>query len=295
MGANGTADALVYTLCFGKPVYAQMTDVCVRSLRRWGGFEGDIVVVTDGSYRARSSDVRVVDVGGSWVPIDVQLFKGSAAAHVGAEKYECAALMDTDMVAIDDVSPLFRSDGETVFGSDEFPFNSMLADSCGGRLLELEERPLAFATWGINSGFLCTAGPNLRRVMDRWAHLIGSDLARARRNADQPFFNRLVLRGEVRFEALPRHLIDMPPMYPWHGGEYQLHPETRLLHFCGDWKEVCVRQMQTVAAALDEGLTRYELGEVVRRLVHDPVLPEPPAWRRAASRVARPLRRALGV
>ena len=66
MPANGTADALVYTLCFGKPVYAQMTEVCVRSLRRWGGFEGEIVIVTDGSYRAASSDVSVIDVGGSW-------------------------------------------------------------------------------------------------------------------------------------------------------------------------------------------------------------------------------------
>lgn len=41
---------LVYSLCFGGPVYCRMTELCVESLRGPGGFSGDIVVFSDGSF-----------------------------------------------------------------------------------------------------------------------------------------------------------------------------------------------------------------------------------------------------
>ncbi len=290
--AGPTADALVCLLCFGPAVYARMAEVCVRSLRRWGRFEGDLVVITDGCFRAKSLDVRVIEVGGHRDRLQVQLFKGTAASYVPTERYARIALMDIDMVAIEDVAPLFRADGDAVFGVDEYPFNSMLAPSCGGRLLQLDERACAFEKWGVNSGFLCTAADNFHPVMERWAQTIARQPQQARVNNDQPFFNNLVLRGEVRFQSLERGLIDMPPMYPWHGGEYHLQPNTRLLHFCGDWKDLCLRQMNAVADALDQGASCDDLDRLVHDLVHAP-MPTRPAWRRAASRAARPLRRAL--
>jgi hypothetical protein len=257
---------LVYLLCFGPRVYAEMTALCIRSLRGAGRYAGDIAVLGDGNFAARDRGdpgVRVVDVGSIGNPFAVKCFKTTAALWVDPCGYDRAVVMDTDMIAVGDIAPLFAGDDDRVHGAEEEPFNTMLAESCGGALLALDERPAASRRWGINTGFVCTSGRAFAPTLARWRLAIGAQRELANYWADQPYFNRLVLRGELDFVAYPRGWIDMPPMYRWFRGAYTAHPDSRILHLCGNDNRARIAQMRAGVAASEAGLPIEEVGRRV--------------------------------
>jgi hypothetical protein len=254
---------LIYLLSFGPRVYAEMTALCIRSLRGAGRYTGDIAVLTDGSFVPRDrgdAGVRAIDVGAVGDPFAIKCLKTAAALWLDPRDYDRAVVMDTDMIAVGDVAPLLAGDDDRVRGMEEEPFNTMLAESCGGGLLALDERAAASRRWGINTGFLCTSGRAFAAMLARWRHAIGAQRELANYWADQPYFNRLVLRGELDFVAYPRGWIDMPPMYRWFRGDYAAHPDTRILHLCGNDKHTNVAQMRAGVAASQAGLPIGEVG-----------------------------------
>jgi hypothetical protein len=254
------SDTLIYFLCFGSRVYAEMTALCIRSLRSAGRYTGDIVVLTDGSFTSHAAGVRAIAVGAIDDVVAIKLFKSTAPLWHDPTGYARVAVMDIDMLAVADVAPLFEGDDDRVRGMVEEPFNTMLADPCGGALVRLDERAEASRRWGINTGFLCTSGRAFATTMAAWRVAVGEQRELANYWADQPYFNLLVLRGAIAFDAFPRGWIDMPPMYRWFRGDYVAHPDTRLLHLCGHDKHECLAQMRAGMAALEAGLPIGELG-----------------------------------
>jgi hypothetical protein len=252
-GGVGNARRLVYLVCFGGDAYREMAELCIDSLRTWGRYEGDILVFTDGSFRAAGQGVGVVEVGRLGSQSQVKSFKPYAARFIQGEDYEQVALIDADMVAVDDVNGLLCASGRTIVGTSEYPFNSMLSESCGGGMLCLEERPRASRRWGVNTGFLSVAGPHLNETMGRWYDEMERDAGRGNQWADQPYFNVLVLRGALTFEPLPRYAIDAPVMYRWFNGEFRLRRSTRLLHLCGESREHSLSLMRQVVGAMRTG------------------------------------------
>jgi hypothetical protein len=254
---------LIYLLCFGDDSYRRMTELCIESLRVWGRFEGDILVFTDGSYRRPPPGVDVIEVP----PLDDQFaiksFKPFASRMIPSERYAHVAVMDADMVAVDDVSGLLPAPDRAIVGMVEYPFNSMLADSCGGALLHLEERPRASRTWGINTGFLSMSGSHVHENMRVWREEIERDAPRGNHWADQPYLNVLVFRGRLAFRRLPRHAIDMPPMYRWFNGDFRLRASTRLLHLCVGRNEVTVSLMSEIVRALRAGCGRGRVEQLL--------------------------------
>jgi hypothetical protein len=263
-----TPKRLIYLLSFGEPIYARMTALCVHSLRKWGRFRDEIKVFTDGSYRpAPGSDVEACNVGPLTGDLAIKSLKSFIAPAIDAGRYAQIAVMDSDMVAVGDVNELLHTGGPGIQGMREYPFNSMLADSCGGRLLTLPERVRASREWGINTGFLAMDARRFHGNMRAWTRAIRKDAAKANYWADQPYFNALVLRGRLSFRALPRYWIDMPPMYAWFNGRFQLKRATRLLHACGRRKEISLAQMEAVVDGLEAQRSRDEISASVRRVL----------------------------
>lgn len=45
--------AAIYLCSFGAPLFKDLTELCVRSLRRLGRYSGRIIVFTNNGYRAQ--------------------------------------------------------------------------------------------------------------------------------------------------------------------------------------------------------------------------------------------------
>jgi hypothetical protein len=239
---------LIYLVCSGGETYRRMANLCIESLRVWGRFDGDIVVFTDGSYRAPPVGVETIEVDKLESRFEIMCSKPRFAQLIPAERYAQVAVIDADMVAVDDVNSMLCANGRTIVGMSEYPFNSMLAESCGGTLLAPEERLAAGLTSGINTGFLSMSGDHLKDNMRLWYEEITVHAASGTRWADQPYFNVLALRGQLAFRPLPRYWIDMPPMYLWSGRQFHLRACTKLLHLCGQPEESLWLMMETVRA-----------------------------------------------
>jgi len=293
---------LICLPCFGLPIYEDIARLCIRLLRTRGRFDGDILVFTDGAFTASAPDVRVVNVGdlkvlpvvcatletlrarvasvtrfGQTAPLDrdgavpgpvrvlySKAFKCLTASYVDPSKYRQVAIMDTDMVAIDDVNPLFCAASGTAMGVDERPFNRMTAPSCGGDLLRPEERGRAERRWGINTGFICVASDAFHDVLRRWGEAFVAQAHLANEWADQPFFNLLALRRSIRFRPIPRAWIEAPPEYGRRGHEFRLGRSTKLLHLCMANKSRCFSKMEALSSLLDGGSRRKEIALTIR-------------------------------
>lgn len=244
---------LIYLLCFGGPVYARMTELCVESLRRPGGFSGDILVFSDGSFTSDRTDTIICDVS-NMIEINVQRIRaasemvatsrGSAdasfsrwltgedeaedvirkmaykalkpevAAIVDHARYDKIAYLDTDMIAIGDVDSLLRVSDFGVSAIEERQIgSSMLNESCGQLLLRPDEMAQARETVGICTGFICAKSTVFKQSMMLWLKAIQADQKRLNYWSDQPYFNVLVLRGKIPFEPLPETWVDNPPQY----------------------------------------------------------------------------------
>ena len=259
---------LIYLLCFGDPEYRRMTELCIESLRGPGRFTGDIMVCTDGTFTTTRSDVVVydashiiddyvrtiqdtaeattvaagavdnsvawhehrVDAAADIRKAAIKAMKPELADVIDHTRYAHIAVMDTDILAIGDVNPIFDLAIDGVLGMLERQLgNTMLAPSCGGELLRPAEYAAAAAHIGICAGFLCATPSVFRHSMTRWARAIRADARRLNFWADQPYFNVLVLRGEIPFQPLPDMWIDNPPQYVLHdAGDFALHDELML-------------------------------------------------------------------
>jgi hypothetical protein len=264
------SDTLIYLISLGGPAYAAMTDLCIRSLRTWGRYDADIQVLTDGSWRPGALRAEVVRVPPLHDPQEIKLSKAILSRYVDHGRYRRILYMDTDMLAVADVTPLFDIADDAVSGMIEEPFTTMLNPSCGGDILHPGETDEAGRSWGINAGLLCMSAELFPEVMRLWLGSVQEPPNAKNYWADQPFLNRMVLRGHVRFEPYPRYWVEMPAMYEWFGGDFHLRREQRILHFAGDRVFFRVYQMRRVSAALDAAWDKDRLRKLIVDLVHMP-------------------------
>lgn len=296
---------LVYLPCFGDPIYRQMAELCVESLRS-GGFSGDIIVFSDGSFATDRSDVTVCHVPhtveesikdiraelkfGAIVGQDTdapisqwhasqqktedairkiayKACKPGLASLVDYARYDRIACMDTDMLALGNVDTLLQVADSGVSAIEERHLgSSMLSESCGKLLLQPGELAKARETAGICTGFVCAKSQVFKQSMELWLTAIQADRQRLNYWSDQPYFNVLVLRGQIPFEPLPDTWIDNPPQYTLlETGTFHLQDETKLLHFWWDDKEISLTQMELLSEAIRAGATRRDLDALLRR------------------------------
>jgi hypothetical protein len=233
----------IYLCSLGPSFFKDMTYLCVTSLRRLGRYAGLIIVFTNNGYMAQDEDVHVVPISPALTLFDIREFKASARRYIDGRKFDAVVSMDTDMIAIRDIRPLLVYSGTRICGMQESPWTRMSDVSCS-TCLTTRERRVARRRWGINAGLLCTPGTLYEEYMELWEAEIRANRDRLKIWINQPPFNALVLRGQVRFKAYPRRWIEMPPLYHLRNRIPRITADTRILHYCWQAKRLSLLEME---------------------------------------------------
>jgi hypothetical protein len=225
---------LVYLACFSNPVYAEATRLCIASLRGPGRYRGDIAVLTDGTFPEGAPGVTVHRLPATKDTLEIRNAKLGAARILDAARYDRILWLDSDVIAIDDVAPLFAFFRRGLAAGDERPFNTLRAVSVGGCLSRWERLRHRFR-WGINAGVFCVEASLFGRYLDLWHAEIQRYRASLSRWIDQPPLNALIVRRRIEFTPYPRGWIELPLLYELMGTgrRFVQRPETKLLHYCG--------------------------------------------------------------
>jgi hypothetical protein len=241
---------LIYLASLGVPAYRRMTELCIRSLRGVGGYRGPILVFTNNGYEAGDQDIEVAQAPSGLDRFALTGFKVAAATSIATADYDRILWLDCDMIAVDEIAPLFSLGAHHVCAMEEEPWTRMTDPSCGD-CLSAAERRKAGRRWGINTGCLSFPGPIFQHSTELWRREMEIRRPVLTHWPDQTPFNALVLSGRIPYRRFPRGWIDMPPMYYWYGGRLRVTEKTLLLHFCWPEKDHTVDEMSAILSGLE--------------------------------------------
>jgi hypothetical protein len=206
---------LIYTMAYGDDAL-QWAAVMVESLRRWGRFKGEIVVYSHKDYVIEGATVVCrPEVGAMWYLPVGKAFLGTTleAAH-----YDKVVWMDSDIVAVGDINPLFE------LGSGFWaPYDRAVSPA-----KELK------AQWGldrevvVNSGMILGEGKDWNLFCRAWWNRIVERKVSGlcvRDMVDEPALNLLMQEGVVKVSVIPENWI----LLLYHAGQ-QLDQATKLVH-----------------------------------------------------------------
>jgi len=238
---------LVYLACFRDPVYVEATRLCIASLRGAGRYDGEIAVLSDGSFPEGTEGVTVHRLPETKDAFGIRSSKLGAARVLDATRYDRILWIDSDVIAIDDVAPLFSFVRKGLAAGDERPFNTLRVESVGGCLTRWERLRHRFR-WGINAGVFCVEASLLGKYLDLWQAEVERCRARLHRWVDQPPLNAMIVRKQIEFTPYPPGWIELPLLYEFlgRGLKFRRQPQTKLLHYCGhpDKQEMLLRMQK---------------------------------------------------
>ena len=224
---------LIYLFARGGE-YRHMAALLVKSLRKVGKFQGRIVTYLDGI------DMHSIDFNNGEL-INAEWMKGSpweidravAMAHIKSEDYRTITLLDSDIIALGDITPILDrcADQQCILHQEE---TWQRYKDCGpGHHQEMylqamtpEQRTAVRDMHPINAGALSWPSILHERLMDQW-------LACIRTAPNGHAKDQATLNAVLRFGGLPVQVYDQHDV----GNASQSKKETwrdyRLLHFAG--------------------------------------------------------------
>lgn len=227
---------------------------CVHSLRKWGKFTDEILVITD---QATPELVASIADRAKILQVDVASLHDSSHQRNDFEKFQVARLLihqlvdlsayqnvmylDADILAVNDINPLFAQVNEFRYAREFQPMSApMFSD-----LLTDEE--LAQAKWhrAINSGTFVAPADYLPECLEQWKKIL--DESPDVHCYDQTALNAAIFRKQFRAKPLPMFSIGYPALAYF---EEHFRPQTQLLHYCGNRRKKFVRMQQHYEALL---------------------------------------------
>jgi glycosyltransferase involved in cell wall biosynthesis len=230
---------LIYLVAVGalEPRFIQAVEDCVGSLRRFGRFDGDIVVVTDCAEEAFSTALRREVM---LLHVPEHELRDPAHGRVGIQRYLAARLrfpdlfdarayeqvmyLDCDILAVRDLAPLFSDRDHFRYACEFQSMNAVGFNGC----LSVGEWQEARLRRGINSGTFVVPAHYLAECLHAWQSVL--DALPHALGYDQPALNAVVLRRLIRAQPLPYFSVAYPLLANF-AAHYR--PQARLLHFCG--------------------------------------------------------------
>ena len=239
---------LIYLVAVGidDTRFITMTSWCVESLRRWGQFDGDVVVLTDAAsaellegLRAHA-EVVVVDEALLWSPDHgrgrgerFQMARLNVAEAIDLTRYETVMYLDVDILAIRDVRLLFEEVTEFRYAREFVPMSAPAYSA------SLTDEELGEARWrrAINSGTYVAPANELESCLRTWHDTLNR--APDGDAYDQPALNAVILREEFASAPLAAMSVGFPIM-----ANFVDHysASTILLHYAGP-TDIAVRIM----------------------------------------------------
>jgi predicted SAM-dependent methyltransferase len=185
---------LIYSVAYGSDAWHQAA-IMVQSLRRAGQFTGEIIVYSD--TKAELLGAEVVHNLEPLTFYSPKLAKAYFGKQIDASKYERIMFLDSDIVAIKPIQPLFELEGICA------PWDGVSV-----------EHPF------FNSGTIVAPASEWNRLCRRWWHLLAVSRLTEGPWVDQPLFNALVNEGAISVKPMPE------------GSVHLFLPQSNLDHRC---------------------------------------------------------------
>lgn len=221
---------LIYTLAFGSNCWHQAV-LLVNSLRNAGQFTGDILVFSD--IKAEMLGAKVVnrpDVCAIFNFISARSYIGK---DIDVSGYDKVMMLDSDIVAIAPVQPLFERPSLSAPLEVGAPQANDIPNP-----FALPEFPMRYGECGFNSGTI--VGP--ASTWNAWSKVMWDKVLEVKGSHDwphpwydQPILNHIARTGAIELEPLPIGWV-----YFFQPG-YDLHPDTKLIHVLPGEKERIMR------------------------------------------------------
>lgn len=254
MVAVGAADERFY----------QCIQWSVDSIRQWGKFTDEIVVLTD-----KASPELIAGVGNNATVLEIQNDEMYDAKHQRSDRekfqitrlfvnqwidlsaYDSVMYMDADILAIGDINPLFENVNEFQYSREFQPMSApMFSD-----LLSDEELPKAKWQRAVNSGVYVAPSQILPECLRQWKQLL--DANPDGHCYDQAALNAAVLRKIFPVKPLPSFSVGYPALAYF---EEHFREHTQLLHYCGNRQKKFARMRRHYESLLAGEPLQIEFG-----------------------------------
>lgn len=156
MGAN----SLIYLVAFGRE-YAEVANICISSLKLFGGWKGDISVFTDTPYAFNGEmvDVRLASAGEEY-----QIARVNLALVADLSCYDTITYLDCDHLAFSDINWL--SGLKSLYGYQwNSPVPARQAADANAFVPE-DDLDKPFGRWC--SGFISGPAKEFMQAMKKW-------------------------------------------------------------------------------------------------------------------------------
>lgn len=230
---------LVYTVCHlnkNAPIYQNMLNACIQTLRTNGKFFGDIVVLKNcaetllyngySDYAYEIAVSRKLNYG--FTQAQISRAKGKHLKlllhhFINCKEYDNILYLDIDIIAVRNINPMFLTEGKyLLYATEEM---GMHCNSYNHYFSE-QDMEKARHLKGANSGTFCIPGHSYEQLVATWKENFTLPLFRSGYEWDQPAFNKMII--DKRFPNKPYRdkTIYFPLLYSDGYGE-----ETLLYHF----------------------------------------------------------------
>lgn len=205
---------LIYTLAIGEQ-YRRYATIMVDSVRRFGGFDGDMVVISDLATEIEGAEVRR-DSGTLALHVP-HMAKALHGFNAGRD-YDKVMFLDADVVCVNPISTLFAAEELSA------PVECLITNEWNG-FFGLPSEPPKEGEFGFNSGTVVAAGRDWKAICERWWNAMIEYKAWTLQGYDQPVFNHLNRSGAFHVKPFNREWVHFLT-----DDSYPVSNETILIH-----------------------------------------------------------------
>lgn len=197
---------LAYTMACGMRRFRWAAALTTQTLCGPGGFQGDVVILSDKPISGVPAQVRViVDPLVNDLPRGNHL-KMAIRHHVDLSAYDRVVMLDGDLVVRSPLTPFLDRCSETggMVCCDDLG-NTIRGGHCY-RYLESDELEAHGDETGVNGGFFVAPGAPLADWLAEWEDVILANQHKPGAGYDQPGLNALMVRGRIPVSVIPRQM-----------------------------------------------------------------------------------------
>lgn len=184
----------VYTIAIGNDHWRQ-AQVMVQSLRRFGEFDGRIIVYSDRNESITGADnIRMLDL--ITLP-KITMGKAFIGKRCGYFGYDRIVWVDCDVVFIRPIAPLLEPLGTWL------PIERQAVDSNDVLAFSIPSNPISIGETGLNAGFISGTGSEWEQMCEIWWDAMVTNKCWENACTDQPMINHLIRHGAIAASPLP--------------------------------------------------------------------------------------------
>ena len=193
---------LAYFVAYGKRRFRWAASIAARSLIECGGFQGEVVILSNGHGRSIPGVMwKVVKdpqakSQGKWLKHGVQ-------EVMDLPCYDRVLMLDADILVRDRIDDLLArcDDGRVVCTND---MGNLVSQGICGKCLSPHELAKHGTTMrGVNSGFLLGKGQVMDRALRMWRSVQEESAGIPGEGFDQPALNAAIVRDLIRVDLVP--------------------------------------------------------------------------------------------